>query len=257
MSEEKNEYSVIDRAQVLRYVLRFWWIIIASTLLCGFVGNLYVKQCVTPMYSSSSMIYVNNIAVKSDGLADYTSPTELSGAKELAKSYSVFLGSRTILEKVAEQAGDGYTWGMLSGMISSSIYEDTQIMKITVTCADPVEAARIVNIASLVLKEEVNQRIRTSPIEIFDLGVPNYSPLATSTYIYTLAGGVAGLLLSVATIILIACLDNKIRDEDYIMANYDFPILAKIPDLYDGSADKYAYSSKKSRSSGNERQKKQ
>lgn len=245
MSEEKSERSIIDRAQVLRYILKFWWIIIVATVLCGLIGNTYVKKCVTPMYSSSSMIYVNNIAVKTDGLEHYTSSAELSGARELAKSYSVILGSRTVLEQVAEKAGGGYTWGALSGMISSSIYEDTQIMKITVVCSDPEEAARIVNIASLVLKEEVNERIKTSPIEIFDLGVPNYSPLSTSTYIYTLAGAVAGLLLSAAAIILAACLDNKIRDEDYITKNFDFPVLATIPDLLDGSGEKYAYSSKK------------
>lgn len=41
MPEEKSERPIIDRAQVLRYILKFWWIIIVATVLCGLIGNKF------------------------------------------------------------------------------------------------------------------------------------------------------------------------------------------------------------------------
>ena len=58
---------------------------------------------------------------------------------------------------------------------------------------------------------------------------------------YTAVGILLGALLAVAVIALFAVLDNTIHDEEYILKNYDYPILAKVPDLLGGGNKKYGY----------------
>ena len=50
-----------------------------------------------------------------------------------------------------------------------------------------------------------------------------------------------GVFVSVALLVVLALMDNTIHDEDYILNNYGYPILAKIPDLVNTSTKKYAY----------------
>jgi hypothetical protein len=38
-----------------------------------------------------------------------------------------------------------------------------------------------------------------------------------------------------------ALLDNTVHDEDYVIKTYDYPILAKVPDLLDSGTKKYGY----------------
>ena len=46
---------------------------------------------------------------------------------------------------------------------------------------------------------------------------------------------------SIIVFIVLALLDNTVHDEDYIIKTYNYPILAKVPDLLDSGAKKYGY----------------
>ena len=47
--------------------------------------------------------------------------------------------------------------------------------------------------------------------------------------------------LAARTIAIIAMMDDRIHDEDYIIETYEYPILAKIPDLVNTDGKKYSY----------------
>ena len=53
-------------------------------------------------------------------------------------------------------------------------------------------------------------------------------------------GFVLGLLASVLGVAIAAMLDNTIHDEDYILQNYDIPVLAKVPNLMHSGGKKYS-----------------
>ena len=42
-------------------------------------------------------------------------------------------------------------------------------------------------------------------------------------------------------VVILALLDDTIHDEEYVLNTYDYPILAKIPDLTATGNKKYAY----------------
>jgi capsular polysaccharide biosynthesis protein len=52
-----------------------------------------------------------------------------------------------------------------------------------------------------------------------------------------LLGAVAALVV----LVILALLDDTIHDDEYILKTYDYPILAKVPNLLGSSDKQYAY----------------
>jgi capsular polysaccharide biosynthesis protein len=126
-------------------------------------------------------------------------------------------------------------------MISASPVDDTEVFKVKVTCGDPYEAAKIANCIAEVLPERISEIIDGSKMEVVDVAVPNTNKVSPSITNYTAIGMMIGLLLACGVITIFVILDNTIQDEDYIVKVYDYPILAKVPDLLDSEAARFNY----------------
>jgi capsular polysaccharide biosynthesis protein len=140
-----------------------------------------------------------------------------------------------LLEKYEEEQLYPY----LAGKIKAGSANETEIMKVTVVCEDPEEAAAIANAISEVLQERISQIIKGATMEVVDEAVPNYNKIAPSVTKYTAVAFILGLLGSVGVIAVFAIMDDTIHDENYILQTYDYPILAKIPDLLDKDSKHY------------------
>lgn len=220
--------------------------IVAATI--GFSFSSFV---IAPKYSSSILLYVNNSSFSLGSTSFSISSSEISAAQSLVKTYIVMLQNRTTLESVIEKAEVDYTYKELDSMITASSVNDTEVMQVTVTCEDPYEAAKIVNSIAKVLPMRISEIIDGASMEVVDDGVPNLQKISPSVTKYTAVGLILGVVLSVLAIAVIAMFDDTIHDEDYILKNYDYPILAKIPNLLSAdSKQNYSYYSKKSKNSG-------
>ena len=243
MENKKNnvqEYEV-DILHILKALWRKLWVIVLCAVIAAAIGFSYAAFFVTPMYSSSAMMYVNNKSFSLGGTSVSISPSELTAAQNLVKTYLVLLNNRTTLEQVIEKTGVDYTPAQLSGMITAGSVNDTEVFQITVTADDPYVAAKIVNGIAEVLPERVADIIQGSSVKIVDRGVVNLRKVSPNVTSYTMVGFVLGFLLSCLVIVIYALLDDTIRGEDYILQKYDYPILARIPDLMGGESSKYKY----------------
>ena len=70
------------------------------------------------------------------------------------------------------------------------------------------------------------------------LNLKKVSPSITG---YTIVGMLVGAVISVLVLIVLDLRDDTIRGEEYILQNYDYPILAKIPDLSNADSKSYGY----------------
>ena len=82
---------------------------------------------------------------------------------------------------------------------------------------------------------------------VVDSAVVDRNKVSPSITKHALVGGVIGSFISVIALIVIAIADDTIHDEEYILNNYDYPILAKVPDLHIADSKGYAYYKKSSR----------
>ena len=244
MMENKNqnkEYYTIDIMHILKELWHKAWMVALSGFLAAALGFIISAFAITPTYSSSIMLYVNNNSVSLGNTSFSISASEINAAQSLVKTYSEILKNRTTLERVIDKAGVSYSYNHLKGMVSAEPLNETEIMKVTVVSTDPYEAANIANCIAEVLPIRISEIIDGASMEVIDSAVPNTNKIAPSVTKYTAIGLVLGILLSSGIIAVMAIMDDTIHDEEYILQNYDCPVLAKIPDLLYSGGKRYGY----------------
>ena len=236
-----KEYYSIDLMHIITQLLRRLWLIILVGIVGAAIGFSVANFGIAPKYSSQIMLYVNNSSISLGSTNFSISASEISAAQSLVKTYVVILNNRTTLEKVIDKADLDYTYEQLSGMIDASPVDETEVFRVKVTCHDPYEAAKIANCIAEVLPERISEIIDGSTMEVVDVAVANLSKVSPSITNYTILGFTIGVVMAVLVIVLIVVLDDTIYDEDYIIQKYEYPILAKVPDLLDSEAAKFNY----------------
>lgn len=236
-----KDYYVIDLIHIAKSVLPRAWIIVICSFLSAAIAFSIAAFAITPTYSSSIMLYVNNTSFSVGDLGFSISSSEISAAQSLVKTYTVLLKNRTTLEKVIEATGVTYDWEELYEMIEASPVNETEIMEVTVTSTDPNEAKKIANGIAKILPQRVSEIVEGSSMEVVDSAIAVNKKVAPNITKFTAIGFVIGVLLSVAALVVLALFDNTIHDEEYILNNYGYPILAKIPDLINTGTKKYSY----------------
>ena len=242
-----NEYYTIDVLHIVKALWKKAWLIILCGFLGAVVGFLISAFAIAPTYSSNIKLYVNNSSFSLGNTNFSISSSELSAAQSLVRTYGEILGSRSTLERVIEKADVDYTWKDLSKMISYAPSNDTEIMRVTVTCEDPYEASKIANTIAEVLPVRISEIIDGASMEVVDSAIPDLQKVAPSITKYTAIGLILAAFLAVAVLTVISLMDDTIHDEEYILKTYDYPILGKIPNLLDTGSKSYSYYSQKQR----------
>lgn len=236
-----QDYYVIDFLHVVKYVWKKIWIIVLVSVIGGVLAFSYSNFFITPEYSSSVMLYVNNSSF-SLGSANFSiSSSELIAAQSLVKTYSEILKNKTTLNKVIDKAQLDYTWEELYYMIDASSVNDTEILNVTVTADDPYVAAQIVNTIAEVLPNTISEIIEGSSMKVVDTGAVNEQKVYPNITRFTEVGLFFGAVLALIVVVIIALIDDTIHDDEYILRTYDYPILAKVPNLLGTSDKQYAY----------------
>ena len=99
MENEKRETFEIDLKRLLLVLWSRAWIIVLVTVVVGSLAFGYAWFFITPTYSASVQIYVNNNYGEAEGI----SSAQLTAAQDLAYTYMVILESRKVLDEVAEE----------------------------------------------------------------------------------------------------------------------------------------------------------
>lgn len=244
--ENSKDYYVVDIMHIIKAVWRKIWLVILVGVIIGAMGFCYASFLIAPSYSASIMLYVNNTSFKAGDLGFSISTSQLSAAQSLAKTYNVILKNRTTLQRLVDETGVEYSWNQLYGMIESDSVNSTEVMRVTVTCEDPYKAEKIANGIAKVLPQRISEIIEGASMEVVDSAVANTNKVAPNVTRYTVYAFLIGAIITVLCIGFAAFMDNTIHDEEYITNVYDYPILAKVPNLMDSGSKKYDYYYKRS-----------
>ena len=236
-----NEYYTIDLLHIVKTLWRRIWLVAVAGVLAAAIGFSISSFVIAPKYSSSIMLYVNNSSFSLGNTSFSISSSEISAAQSLVKTYIVMLQNRTTLESVIEEADLSYTHEELAEMIDAASVNETEVMQVTVTAEDPYEASKIVNAIAEVLPSRISEIIDGASMEVVDSGVPNLQKVSPSITQYTAVGFILGVLAAVIGVVVAAMLDDTIHDEEYVLQNYNYPILAKVPDLVNSGTKPYGY----------------
>ena len=245
-AKTSKDYYSIDLMHIARSLLHRLWIIILVAVLTATAGFSYSSFVLKPVYGAQVLLYVNNSSINFGNTSFDISASDIQASLSLVNTYSVLLKNRTTLERVKENAGVDYTVAQLASMIQTGSVNETEVMRVVVTCGNPHEAAKIANSIAEVLPVRVSEIIDGASMVVVDRAVPVTSKIGPSISRYTFLGLIIGALITVIIIAIRAIMDDTIYNEDYVLENYDYPILAKVPNLLEthhGSGYGYYYNS--------------
>lgn len=248
---QNRDYYTIDLLHILKTLWRRVWAIALAGIIAAAAGFCIASFAIAPKYSSSIMLYVNNSSLSLGNTNFSISSSEITAAQSLVKTYIVMLKNRTTLTEVINETGVPYDYDDLYDMIEATAVNETEVLKVTVTSEDPYEAARIVNCIAEVLPERISEIIEGSSMAVVDMGVVDTQKVSPSITKYTAVGLMLGVLVAVLVIAVFAMMDDTIHDDEYVINTYNYPILAKVPDLMNSGNKPYGYYYQKKKPNGN------
>lgn len=224
--KENRDQIEIDLKRMFVVLLTRAWLIILVGVIFATAAFCYAKFAVTPTYSASVQMYVNNNYPESPGY----SSSQLTAAQELADTYMVIIRSRDMLTKVQEDTGLGYSVSALKGMVTTASVNDTEIFQVTVTCNNFQHAAMIADSISRILPEHSLTVIEYCSVTVVESAQENPNKVAPSLSKYALIGAVVGCFLMAVVVVVLELADTTIHSEEYLAAVYkDYPLLAVVP----------------------------
>ena len=221
-SEDELEIDLIGIALDLWRKMPFILLITVVTALMGFA---YSSFYVTPMYKSSTKMYV----MSSLDDSRTTVVTDLQVGTLLINDYVELIKSRYVLESVIEELELPMSVGQLASEISISNPESTRVITLTVKDADPIRAMQIADTVREAASEHIENVMNIEAVNVVDYADLPTMKCEPNVRKYTMLGAAAGFVLMCAIFVLRFILNDAIRTPDDIEKRLGLSCLAVIP----------------------------
>lgn len=219
----QNDQVEIDLLELFHVLMRKLWVLV----LCGIAGLAVAfagtKLLITPQYTASSIIYILSESTSITSLAD------IQLGASLAEDFIVIGKSRPVIERVIRQLDLETEYEELIKTISIVNKDDTHMLTISVVNPDPELAADISNVLAENIKGQIADVMgKDEPSTVEDAIVPK-KPSSPSVLKNTAIGGILGVLLAAAVIVLLHLLDDTVKTEEDVKKYLGLNTLAAIP----------------------------
>lgn len=222
--EDKDEIE-IDLKELFAAIMNKLWLI----LVCGFavavVTFLGTKILVTPIYESSTKIYVLNKAAEGTSVT----ASDLQASTQLTKDYQELILSRTVLEQVIKDENLDMTYNKLADKIAVNTPTDTRVLTIVVSDQDPKVAQEIADSVREAAAEHIQKVMDTQAVNTVDKASLATAPSKPSAMKNTIFGGLIGLFLAGAVVVVLYLLDDRIKNVEDVEQHLGIGVLGVIP----------------------------
>lgn len=226
---------------VLLHRIKF---IILATVVMGLLFFMYSRFVIAPMYSTSTMIYVQNYssAQRADANSNTKSTTATKASEDTKKTinednqkiYPADISASANLAEICVtlfKNSDEMTALYDGCTVNVAVTDGTFFITITVDGTDPQKCANVANQLAEKAAEVYNSKFSYGQIgTLRQANVPS-APYAPSNMKNMLIGAAIGFIASCLISILIELIDTTIKSEDDIQDIYGIPVFAEIPDF--------------------------
>lgn len=231
------EEIAIDLRQLLQALWQKLWLIVLATLIFAGAAFAATYYFITPLYTATAKLYVNNSAISIGSARVDISSADISASQSLVDTYIVILETRTTLEQVIAQANLDYSDVQLAEMITAEAVNGTEVFQIDVESPNPDEAKRIANTIAEVLPDKITEIVDGSSARVVDYAVTPTMTSSPNYQLHTLIGALLGMIVSCVFVMLQMLLNEIIQSQEDLTQRYDLPILTVIPNVRTGKSD--------------------
>ncbi len=228
--------SKVTIQRIINILLSRLKFIILSTLVVGLLFFLYSQIIISPSYSTSAMIYIQNYNSKSDTSTD--SSTADGSNQQAQKIYSSDINGSANLAKICVtlfQNSDEITSLYDGCSVSLATNTDTFFITISVDGKDPQKCADVANNICEEAVEVFHNHFDYGQIGTIRTAKVPQSPYGPDKTKNTLIGLAVGLIGSCLISILLELIDTTVKPDDDLQKMYGIPVFADIPDFDAGN----------------------
>ena len=223
---ENTEYE-IDLKEIFSMIKERWLMIVSITAVAVVVAGIISFFVLKPVYESSATLLVS-YKQNQESVMTYN---DLTMSQKLVNTYSEIIKSRSISESVLKKLDLDLTTEELSEKITVSKVNDTEIIRVNVTDADPQMAALIANTVSDVFKKEIKNIMEIDNISTIDTAKASENPVKPNKMMNVVIAGVLGVMVSVGLVFVLEFLDRTYKTPADIERHLGLPIIGAIPDI--------------------------
>ena len=217
-NQVKDESIEINLQELLYVLLRKAWLIILVALICGVGAGVFTEFFITPVYESTSTIYVLSKSTTITSIAD------LQVGSQLTDDFMVLIKSRPIVETVIGNLElNDISYDEMCSKITLTNPENSRIINITASDPDPEVAKDIADEFAEVTNSQADQS------SIVQKGVVAQYASSPSLKRNCLIAALIGLLLTCVIIVLVYKLDDRIKSTEDIEKYLQLNTLGSIP----------------------------
>ena len=226
--EEETEIDLLELCLMLLHHLPLILAAAVFAALCAFLGT---SLLVPDTYQSTTRVYILN---RTDNAA--LTYNDMQIGTQLTSDYAELIQSRFVLEEVAQVLGLDTTYEKLSERISVTTPDDTRILAITVTDTDPVRAMETANAIREVASVHITNVMDIEAVNVVETANMPTSQAGPSALKNTMIGGMAGVFLVAAILVIRFLMDDTIKTSEDVEKYLQLSVLAVIP-LNEGDAE--------------------
>ncbi len=232
--DDTDDVIEIDLKDLFGYLLHWTWIIVVCGVLAGLAGYLVSSLAVTPLYQSTTTVYILN---KQDNNGNLTY-SDLQLGSQLTADYALLIKSRTVLEQVIENYGLSISYEQFAGQVDVNSVDNTRSINITVTNPDPAMAMQLANQIREIAAQHITSVMDIQAVNLVDAANLPTHPSSPSIARWTAVGALLGLLLCVAVLSVHFLMDDTIKNSEDIEKYLDLSVLAMIPKQESGGRNR-------------------
>lgn len=218
---EHQEELEIDLREILEIVRHRLWIIILCAVIGATAMFVYTKNFVVPQYSATSKMYIFS--------ETQLTSMNVSLSTSLTVDFIEVAKSRPVMEEVIEDLGLKMSSSALASCINVTNPEDSHLLIIKVTTAEPVLSKDIANSMTRVVAKRVAEIMAADEPNVMEEAIVPDGPVDSGLKRNVLLGGLAGAALVVLVLLLMYVLDDTVKDEDDVEKYLGVRALAAFP----------------------------
>lgn len=216
----------INIRDFLNYLKKYVLVIVAVALVLIIGVFIYDKSIKKPLYTT----YTTIILTKSNETQTGTTITQndILLNQKLVETYSKIIKSKLVLEQVISETGVTYTAEELSENVSVEAYENTEMLKISVTDQDPELAASIANSIAQVFSGEIAKIYQINNISVVDVAVTPEEVSNNTLKRDLLIALFISIFGTIGVVFVVYYFDDTVKLTDNLEEEIGMPVVAKV-----------------------------
>ncbi|MDN2452999.1 Wzz/FepE/Etk N-terminal domain-containing protein [Lactobacillus sp. UCMA15818] len=227
MSEEANNETVIDLRRLFVLLKKNYLGIILWGVLGAIVAMLVSFILMTPKYSASIDLLVNQKA-SNQSLQYNVQQADL----QAINTYKDVIQKPVILAPVVKELRqkDNYSGSVesLEKLVAISNETNSQVVTVTVTDTNAYTAADLANTIGKVFSQKIKKMMKVDNVTVVTKATADTDPVSPNKKLNLLIGIVVGLLIGVAIVVIKDLLDTTVRDEKFLVEELGLTSLGAI-----------------------------